>query len=497
VAGNAIAEDQPKNNTFDTTLKSVAIFRDGFGYYVREGKVKLENGWATTNFIPAAIRGTIWVYSLDKGDRIDTIVTTADNKIEFGSAKEIKGKLADKIGLTLSVMTNNGQAFEGVLSKTLDDMLLLQVGAAYNAVPYDQVRSISLKGFPLRVKIDTKDPNKVVTLGIAYLQEGISWSPSYVLEVQGSQAVLSLRASLRNTTEGLDKSDVMFVVGSPFVAFRGQQDLMTMINVIGGRSGGNNGQVLGTNIDYFNYDPTDNSIVVRGYPEDKAPKPGMTPGRNVADAEAGELFYYTKKGLSLATNDLAMVTIFSANLPVTPQFEWNADGDEVVYLLSIKNSGTQPLTTGSVFVLEDGKALGQEAIRYTPAGANAEIRLSRGIGMRIEKSEAEVKRGAPVKVGKTEMIPVTLKGVLTITNYRKDKAPLKIKKTVHGRIVDLSDDGKTKQTQLVTGDANPINEIEWKVDLAAGQTKVVTYTIETFIVTSRDDTKAPTTPENG
>ena len=80
-AAGVIAEDQPKNLTFATTLKSVAVFRDGFGYYVREGKCKLENGWATTNFVPAAIRGTVWVYSLDKDDRIDTVITTKDNRI--------------------------------------------------------------------------------------------------------------------------------------------------------------------------------------------------------------------------------------------------------------------------------------------------------------------------------------------------------------------------------------------------------------------------------
>ena len=210
-----------------------------------KAKVKLENGWATTNFIPTAIRGTIYVYTLDKDDKIDTVVTTADNRISFESPKEIKAKLADKNGLTMMVMTKSGQAFEGVLSKTLDDMVLLQIGQAFSAVPYEQIQSITLKGYPIKVKVDTKNPSKVVTIGIAYLQEGISWAPNYVLKIDAGKAVLTLRAQMQNTTERLESSDVQFVVGSPFVANRGQQDMISMLSIppsggvfMGGRSGG-------------------------------------------------------------------------------------------------------------------------------------------------------------------------------------------------------------------------------------------------------------------
>ena len=44
-AASFVPQASPKNMTFSTTLKSVAVFRDGFGYYIREGKVKLEGGY--------------------------------------------------------------------------------------------------------------------------------------------------------------------------------------------------------------------------------------------------------------------------------------------------------------------------------------------------------------------------------------------------------------------------------------------------------------------
>lgn len=469
---------QQRGLTFDTSLKSVAVFRDGYGYYVREGQVKLENGWATTSFVPSAIRGTVYVYSLDKGDKIDAVITTRDNRIEFGNPGELKSKLADKTGLRLAVTTHNGQRFEGELARLLDDMLLLQVGVGYSAVPYSQIQGVSLPGFPIKVKVDTKDPNKTTRLGIAYLQEGIRWEPSYVLAIDGGQANLQLRASMQNTTEGLSKSDVLFVVGSPFVANRGVQD---MVGIVAPQA------ASGTPA------PEDKEATKR--PE-APPTTGRTFGSEkatVAAEESGELYFYRKPGLSLATNDIAMVSIFQQDVPVSPSFEWNADGEDVVYILNVQNVTKQPLTTGPVFVVEDGKAVGQETLKYTPAGGKAEVRLSRGIGMRVEKTESEVKRGSPVHIGKSDFIPVTLKGELKLTNLRSADATVKITKTVRGRVLGQSDEGIVRQTQVLTGEVNAINDLEWKVTAKPGQTLTVSYSFEAMVFADRSGT--PPVPE--
>ena len=469
LSAHASAQAAPTNMTFSTTLKSVAVFRDGFGYYTREGKVKLEDGWATTDLVPAAVKGTVWFYSLDKGDKIDTIVMGKENKITFSNPAEIKAKLKDKIGLKLTVITNSGQRFDGELSKILDDMTLLKVGDAYNAIPYGQIKTLEFVGFPVRIKVDTKTPNKGANLGVAYLQEGIRWEPSYILDIRKGVGSLSLRATMQNTTEKLDKTDVYFVVGAPFVANRGIEDMMAHLPGAA--------PVLGAKLE-----------LPKKVEREANPDPDVTPtvsSAALSREESGELFYYKKTGLSLETSDVAMVSIFDAPVPITPRFEWNADGEEVTYLLSLQNKSGQPLTTGPVFVLEDGRALGQENVRYTPSGGTAEVRLSQGIGLKVEKREAEDRRGLPAKIGKTDFVPVTLKGTLTITNFRTDKANLTITKTMRGKVVKLSDGGTVKQTQILNGEPNPINDVVWKLEIAPGTTKTITYTYETFMSAER------------
>ncbi|WP_144241080.1 DUF4139 domain-containing protein [Fimbriimonas ginsengisoli] len=459
----------PKNMTFSTALKSVAVFRDGFGYYVREGKVKLENGWATTDLVPQAIKGTVRFYTLDKNDKIDQVVIGKENRLDFASPAEIKARLADKVGLKLTVITRSGQRYEGQLAKILDDMLLLRVGDAFTGVPYDSIQTILLTGFPVRIKVTTDSPNKVVGIGVAYLQEGIRWEPSYVLDVHGDTGSLALRASMQNTTEALKDSDVFFVVGSPFVANRGITDMLAPMPVA----------------PPADKDTKPENPVRRAEVEAEEAKRGNVESAAVTREEAGELYYYHKPGLSLANNDVAMISVFEAVVPVSPRFEWNADGEEVSYLVSIQNKSSQPLTTGPVFVLEDGKAIGQENVKYTPANGTAEIRLSRGIGLKVAKTEAEVRRGAPAHVGKTDYIPVFLKGTLTITNYKTTKATVRVTKTARGKVNELSDGGVVKQTQILNGEPNPINDLEWKVDVAPGATKTITYTFETYMSAER------------
>ncbi len=454
----------PRNMTFKTSLKSVAVFRDGFGYYVREGRVKLENGWATTDLVPAAIKGTVRFYTLDKGETIDQVVIGKENRLDFANADEIKRRLADKVGLRLTVITNGGQRHEGELARILDDMLLLRIGEAFIGVPYGSIRSILLSGFPVRIKVNSSDPNKVVGIGVAYLQEGIRWEPSYILDIAGATGTLSLRGSMQNTTEALNNSEVYVVVGSPFVANRGISDMLAPASVAA---------------------PAEAGVAAPTPTAPAAAASGSVSQAAVTQEEVGELYYYRKPGLSLATSDVAMVSILSATVPVAPRFEWNADGEEVNYLVSLTNRTGQPLTTGPVFVLENGKAIGQEQVRYTPSGATTEIRLSRGIGLKVAKTEAEVKRLGAVRVGRTDYIPVQIRGTLTITNHKNEAAAVKVTKTVRGRVDKLSDDGKVKNTQILNGEPNPINDLEWTVSIPAGATKTITYTFETYMSAER------------
>ncbi|MBI5707739.1 MAG: hypothetical protein HZC36_12215 [Armatimonadetes bacterium] len=477
-------QDQPKNGlAFSTELKTLVVFKEGFGFYVREGKAQLEDGWATTNLVPRAIRGTLWMYPTAKDDRVDTVVMTNDNQLEFKDKAEISALLKDKVGLPLSIATE-GRTVQGELSSLLPTMMLLKDAQKnYIALEYAKVETITLVGYPVRVKLTTAKPNGVAGIGMAYIQEGIRWEPSYLLELQpGKQGRLTLRGTLLNLDEDLKNTDVVFVVGAPLIANRGQLDSFLIGMMPGLASGGLGGPGggLGQGRDSQSNRPAPAGRGGGGFGGNAGED--FEAGGALPAAESGELHYYTKPKLRLRPGDRAMASIFEVTVPVTSSFEWNADTDELYYLLNIKNTSKQPLTTGPVFVVEDQRPVGQQQIKYTPAGGSGELRLAAGIGLRVKKQEVEVRRGEVVKIGETQFLPITLKGTLTLENFRAEAADVKVRRQVNGKVLEVKNGGAIEYTSVNPGDPNASNVVEWKISVPSGGKLDLEYSYEVFSV---------------
>lgn len=474
----------PKNMTFTPRLSSVSIFRDGYGYFVKEGKVKLENGWATANFLPKAIAGTVWVTAEESNAKVDEVIATKSNTIRFDNPNDLKTLLADKVGLNFTLTLNNGQTFSGRLNRLLDDMLLLNAGAGFSGIPYSNISKVVLDGFPLKVHVSGGNENGDVTLKVAYLQEGVSWKPSYVLDITNGVGNLSLRASLDNTVQDFNGANLNFVVGSPFVTQRGIGDLLgTLPDAVPAASASTS----------VNGDKDQDAMKkLAAADPDALPSPAPSMGVPTSVNEAGELFYYSKPKVFLQQGDIAMMTLFNATQPVSPKFSWNADGEDVDYLLSFKNTTSQPLTTGPVMVIDGGKALGQDTMQYVPSGGTAHLKLAQGIGVRVTHHEVEVKRAGPVHLGKADYIPVTLEGTLKIENHRSSDISITVTKTVHGKVLKLSNNGTVTDTQVLSGEPNTVNSVKWEVTVPAGKSLELTYDELTYM--SADPAGAPPVP---
>lgn len=489
VSGLIATAQAPDNFSFKTDLKTIVVFKEGFGFYLREGSAKLENGWATTNLVPRAVKGTLWVYSKNPNDRIDTVILTPDNRVEFEKSEQIKTLLANKIGLLLKVKTADKE-LSGQLHTLLNDMMLLKSEGNYVAIEYKNIVSVTLESFPVKIKLNTTNPNAVTNIGLAYVQEGIRWEPSYLLEMfTGKRARLTLRGTLLNLDEELKNSNVVFVVGAPNLVNRGSLDDLLQ----GFRSG-----IIPSDMMKSVIDPAANLALEREL-RDKAPGApetglrggggfgggGAMTGSGTWVDESGELQYYTKTNFSLRPGEKAMATIFEIEIPVTPLFEWNADGDNVEFILTLDNTSKQPFTTGSVFVVDNQKPVGQQNIQYTAPGDKTEIRMARGIGLKVERRETEVKRGDPIKIGEQQFLPITLKGALTIENFRDESADVRITRTLLGKVLELGSGGVVKDSKVQPANPNSINTVEWKISVVSKGKTTIEYQYESYSAIGR------------
>ena len=204
-----------------------------------------------------------------------------------------------------------------------------------------------------------------------------------------------------------------------------------------------------------------------------------------ASDESGELQYYVKRGFSLRSGERAMTVIFEANVPVHPFFDWNADRGDMHYVLRVSNTTGSPLTSAPVFVLDDGRPVGQPVMGYTAKGDNTELRMTRAIGIKVEAREVEVERGERVVQGEVVQTSITLRGTMTIENFRDKPAEVRIRKTISGRILEMSHGGAVKNTVVNAGSPNPSNQVEWTINIPAGQKVVVEYRYVSVAVTGR------------
>jgi hypothetical protein len=78
---------------------------------------------------------------------------------------------------------------------------------------------------------------------------------------------------------------------------------------------------------------------------------------------------------------------------------------------------------------------------------------------------------------------------------KDEAADVKVTKTVRGKVGTLSDNGTVKNTQILSGEPNPINDLVWSVKIPAGTTKTITYTFETYM--SAERAGAPPVPVSG
>src|SRR5919108_3625363 len=82
-AGPARAADPANPHVWEPRVKSVAVFKNGFGFFLRDGEVRLRDGWCYAEHLPPAVFGTLAVYAHDEADAVDVVGAGPGEAVEF------------------------------------------------------------------------------------------------------------------------------------------------------------------------------------------------------------------------------------------------------------------------------------------------------------------------------------------------------------------------------------------------------------------------------
>lgn len=531
------AEAQSPKDLPDVTLKttSVAAFKNGLGFFMRQGAAHLANGQARIPFVPEASLGSLWLAPNESGVTIEELVAYRYKAPKERSVESLDELLRTSVGKTVTVTFNQKEYTGEVLGYSKPEppnsssranpyaasvmaaepgrVLLMKVGDAVLAMDPRSVTLVSSPAMPgMTIKEDSeakalrftlKGAGDTANLTMGYLQKGVEWTPSYLISLQDDKTVrITMQAVLTNDVEDLTNAEVFFVVGVPNFQFADQWSPMALQQTL---------------VEYMR--DAERPVKSRQFSNALM---SQSIGGMVDDREAGtfsstvgalggspeeDLFLYSRPGVTLAKGERATYNIFAAKVGCEHIYEWEVTDDPQVdvygnrvntsysnnpadqkttnvvwHSVRLKNGSGFPWTSAPAMVISGTKALSQDTLLYTSKGASTNLKMTIATDVRTDKKELEVERQpkALYRNG-SEFEAVTVEGTLKLKSYKSTEISLKIYRSLVGEVLTATDEGKVEKLGEGIRGVNSTSRISWDLKLKPGEEKVITYRYKVLV----------------
>lgn len=511
-AGQVSGSDAENPHVWEPKMKSVAVFKNGLGFFTREGKVKLRDGWCYARDVPPAAFGTLAVYARSEQQAVDLVgagpgeVAAFDGHDAPQDTDSKRQRLEAHVGLKVELhyeQRNAARSAAGELVSIGAEYVVLEAASQTLAVPLAKITKMQVLDMPLRVHVRQEDEKTAseADLGIAYLRKGIMWIPEYTLNVLDEEtAELTLRGTLVNEAEDLVHCDVNFVVGvphfvhselmSPIAVGRTirtlgsslptsgvpQQVMSQMMN----RAAIANNAMVSSQLDASDGPMTQPVPVEEG---DLSDVMGGLP--QLENAAAGDFTVYTKHDLTVRQGERAIVTLFTKKIRYRHLYRWEMP-DPVKHFLTLENSTPTAWTTGPCLALSDGSPLSEDVLKYTPRGGNGELQVTTAINIAHSQTEEEVDRELKAHSPRTNEYfdLVTIAGQIRLKNFEDRPVELVIDAPITGRPTEADHEGAIRIDVTKLRLVERAGSINWRLMLEPGQEVVLTYRYERYVPSS-------------
>jgi hypothetical protein len=548
IGARADADDVPN---VDLKVERVALFKNGLGYFT--SFTTLPKGATTIeiNQLPVPSHGTFWV-GYPKDVKVTKLVTSRGKKDVEGTttARSITDLLQINSGREVTVRTglNDMPAITGtivqvmpvnqptpsqspnsidfrssvdinrnpsiqttslVIIKMENGNVALNVGSI-TRVDFDgdditiSVPNVSTTMTPPSIRIELENAAKGQEIGISYLARGITWAPSYLIDLSDSTtARLSAKAVVINEVADLQGIHLDLVTGFPNIQYGEVNSPVSMSeNLAGflralatGRSGssrsGSSGGVLGQM----------SAVYVRGGRAGEVDQLTRMPAPDYSTAQEGaaseDLFLYPIESFTLLRGETATIPLFTAAVSYKHVYTWvipdildedeyyrqEPDSADVVWhSCRLENGMEMPWTTAVTEFVKDGQFTGQDICYYTAPGTETTVRINRALNILTDRAEFELERQRKVEdfYGRWND-PVKVKGELELRNRFDKSIVVEVTKNLSGEVLESVPAARDIPTAKRLQRVNPRHLLLWDVELKPGQKQTLSYTYEVYI----------------
>lgn len=529
---------------FSPEVKRVAVFKNGYAFTYREGEAQTSEGWAYTTNLPIGVLGTVWGYSTSPNVKVMSLLASESEKRETERVVDINELLLANEGSRIRFVdyNNSSKTYEGIYEifsrnrnfsfvRTSENqyqqqeiVISLKTETGVMLFSANSLRNIEFFGQPkiekpklskenrLAMKVEGAKDGDKINLGIAALERGIRWIPSYRVEFKGTpvkEAKLELEAAMINELTDLTNSEVYFVVGVPHFLFQEQMSPLSMNTAFAGVS-----SYFRAGSDRGRRDAYSNAIAAQSYSynEDSrdvtevAPTSSEEEKTNTFSAE--QLFLYQANQVNLKKGQRASFRLFSLTVPASEVFEWTLNdapetqrkyleysnstnsiplmqdlSSKVWYALKLKNQTGMPWTTAPALSFREWKPLGQDMLSFTPVGGENILRVTPAtevIGTHVLEEKTREQKTLRYGGGDYTFDLVTVEGKIKLKNIKKEPVEIVLTRNFVGEAISAGDNGKISREGLNLQAVNPNSVIKWNLTIPSGEKEIV-YTYKIYV----------------
>ena len=452
-----------------------ALYKNGYSALVR--KVELDaDGDTMIGDIRPSMMGTFWVYG-SPGLKLDSIVnTTVTNKTEV-IASSIPEVLRLNKGAQVTLHLKD-TALKGKLVNTTNVAMLETVEGTV-AVNVSDVVRVTIHG-PAKLSSETSVPsgglrvkaNGKGTLYLLSVETGLEWDPQYWFDIIDSNRLkFTMRTTVVNGIGNLAGTDLSFVAGSPNLPMVGQLDPFTLFGAAYRPQGGSGGSP-GRPTAMQNAAPA----MSGGFEMGDVFDPGDASGES-----AGELFYYKRTKVDLAKDEKGYYVLFEAATTYTTLYttDFSADSMDEAPLetwqsIKFKNTSGVPLTTAPATAYRESKLIGQDVLKYTPAGSEGTLKLARAVDISSVYNSSETSGGTMTINQRTHQIAIR-SGTVTLHNTKREDVVVEVTAIAQGEVQSADNDGEIKRLAERLTELNPMSRIKWTVRLKPNEKRQLKF----------------------
>ena len=327
---------------------SVSMFKNGYAFVTRE--IPITDNSAKVVEVPVTSLGSLWFWSNE--GQIDSVTgmqekTPASLTVPLESSDEIlRANIGKKFLFNMlykdekdGKVSDRRQTVEGILRTFSNGMITVESPEGTFILKHDKVDSVIAKDSSVVLSRDQKyevsshyykivTKNNAKSVMMMSLERGMTWAPGYAIDLSSpDKLVFTAKSTVLNDLLDFDNAKLRLITGFPNIQFQNILDPLTsgmsvddwirsissgVPGGFGNGGGGMNSQsrageftrksaaggamlsggqgLVPDTIDHIGYDPTDNSLIVRGSNEEMV---------NAPSEQLEDLFFYDLEKVSL------------------------------------------------------------------------------------------------------------------------------------------------------------------------------------------------------